>query len=72
MGGFATVADGPIVAGSPFAVPDLVRYPVDLKKSAALLDEGEVAVAAFDRCIRSELPASLCLAPQEQPAALQT
>ena len=39
MGGFATVADGPIVAASPFAVPDLVRYPVDLKKSAALLDE---------------------------------
>ena len=38
MGGFATVSDGPIVASSPFAVPDLVRYPLDLKKSAALLD----------------------------------
>ncbi|HVR51379.1 MAG TPA: ABC transporter substrate-binding protein [Pseudorhodoferax sp.] len=39
MGGFATVADGPIVATSPFAEQDLVRYPLDLKKSAALLDE---------------------------------
>jgi peptide/nickel transport system substrate-binding protein len=39
MGGFATPADGPIVASSPFAVQDLVRYPVDLKKAAALLDE---------------------------------
>lgn len=39
MGGFATVADGPIVAASPFASADLVRYPLDLKKSAALLDE---------------------------------
>ena len=39
MGGFATPADGPIVATSPFAVTDLVRYPLDLKKAAALLDE---------------------------------
>ena len=38
MGGFASVADGPIVASSPFAVTDLVRYPVDLKKSAEMLD----------------------------------
>ncbi|VWX61532.1 Peptide ABC transporter substrate-binding protein [Burkholderiales bacterium 8X] len=38
MGGFATAADGPIVASSPFAVDDLVRYPVDLKKAAAMLD----------------------------------
>lgn len=38
MGGFATVADGPIVPSSPFAVPDLVKYPVDLKKSAEMLD----------------------------------
>jgi len=38
MGGFATPADGPIVPGSPFAVPDLVKYPLDLKKSAELLD----------------------------------
>ena len=38
MGGFATVADGPIVATSPFATPDLVRYPFDLKKAAAMLD----------------------------------
>jgi peptide/nickel transport system substrate-binding protein len=38
MGGFATVADGPIVASSPFAVSDLVLYPVDLKKAAQMLD----------------------------------
>ncbi|KGF78127.1 peptide ABC transporter substrate-binding protein, partial [Massilia sp. JS1662] len=38
MGGFATPADGPIVASSPFAVTDLVRYPVDLKKAAEMLD----------------------------------
>ncbi|CAN5241877.1 ABC transporter substrate-binding protein [soil metagenome] len=39
MGGFATPADGPIVPGSPFAIPDLVKYPLDLKKAEALLDE---------------------------------
>ena len=39
MGGFATPADGPIVASSPFAVTDLVKYPLDLKKAADLLDE---------------------------------
>ncbi len=38
MGGFATVSDGPLVAGSPFAVTDLVRYPLDLKKAADMLD----------------------------------
>lgn len=38
MAGFATPVDGPIVASSPFAVPDLVRYPVDLKKAAEMLD----------------------------------
>ncbi len=38
MGGFAAVSDGPIVPGSPFAVPDVVKYPLDLKKSAELLD----------------------------------
>ncbi len=38
MGGFATVADGPIVGSSPFAVPDVVKYPVDLKKAADMLD----------------------------------
>ena len=38
MGGFATVSDGPLVASSPFAVPDLVRYPLDLKKAAEMLD----------------------------------
>lgn len=38
MGGFASVADGPLVAASPFAVSDLVRYPTDLKKAGELLD----------------------------------
>ncbi len=38
MGGFATPADGPIIASSPFATTDLVRYPYDLKKAAAMLD----------------------------------
>jgi len=38
MGGFATVSDGPLVASSPFAVPDLVRYPLDLKKAGEMLD----------------------------------
>ena len=39
MGGFAKPADGPIVATSPFATTELERYPLDLKKAAALLDE---------------------------------
>jgi len=39
MAGFAKPAEGPIVATSPFATEDLVRYPADLKKAAALLDE---------------------------------
>ncbi|MEO7854611.1 MAG: ABC transporter substrate-binding protein [Rubrivivax sp.] len=39
MGGFATIADGPIVPTSPFAVTDLVRYPYDLKKAAQMLDD---------------------------------
>ena len=38
MGGFATPCDGPIVPSSPFAVADLVRYPVDLKKAGEMLD----------------------------------
>ena len=38
MGGFATPADGPIVASSPFAVTDLVRYPYDIKKAGEMLD----------------------------------
>ena len=38
MGGFATPDDGPIVPSSPFAVTDIVRYPYDLKKAAAMLD----------------------------------
>lgn len=39
MSGFAQPAHGPIVARSPFAIEDVVRYPLDLKKAAALLDE---------------------------------
>lgn len=39
MGGFATPDDGPIVPSSPFFSDDLARYPTDLKKAAALLDE---------------------------------
>nr|WP_156481031.1 ABC transporter substrate-binding protein [Variovorax sp. PAMC 28711] len=38
MGGFATPIDGPIVPGSPFAEPDLVKYPLDLKKANEMLD----------------------------------
>lgn len=38
MGGFAKPADGPIVASSPFATNDVVKYPADLKKAAAMLD----------------------------------
>jgi len=37
-GGFSQPADGPIVAGSPFAIPDLITYPLDLKKAADMLD----------------------------------
>ncbi|MGI9026427.1 MAG: ABC transporter substrate-binding protein [Burkholderiaceae bacterium] len=39
MGGFAQPADGPIIPGSPFATNDLMRYPLDLKMAAHLLDE---------------------------------
>lgn len=40
MGGFAKPADSPIAPGSPFYAPDeLVLYPTDLKKAAAMLDE---------------------------------
>ena len=46
MGGFATPADGPIVASSPFATDDLARYPLDLKKAAALLDEAGLKAGA--------------------------
>jgi len=50
MGGFATPCDGPLVPSSPFAVTDLVLYPVDLKKAAALLDEaGHKAGAGGER-----------------------
>ncbi len=38
QGGFAKPLDGPIDASSPFATTDLVRYPFDIKKSAAMLD----------------------------------
>ena len=50
MGGFATVSDGPLVASSPFAVPDLVRYPLDLKKAGEMLDAaGDKAGAGGER-----------------------
>ncbi|MEY2619013.1 MAG: hypothetical protein RL522_2015 [Pseudomonadota bacterium] len=39
MGGFGQISDGPIVGSSPFAVDDVVKYPFDLKKAAALMDE---------------------------------
>jgi len=39
MGGFGKISDGPIVGSSPFAVEDVIKYPPDLKKAAALLDE---------------------------------
>ena len=40
MGGFAVPADGPIAPSSPFYAPnDIVKYPFDLKKAAAMLDE---------------------------------
>ena len=32
------IADGPIVATSPFAVTDVVKYPLDLKKAGEMLD----------------------------------
>jgi peptide/nickel transport system substrate-binding protein len=38
MGGFATEANGPIVAGSPLSSKDVTLYPFDLKKAAAMLD----------------------------------
>jgi len=38
MGGFATVADGPIMPGTPFAATDLVRRPFDLEASRRQLD----------------------------------
>ena len=46
MGGFAQPADGPIVASSPFAVNDLVKYPLDLKKAGEMLDAAGYKAAA--------------------------
>ncbi|MCW0206310.1 Oligopeptide-binding protein AppA [Achromobacter veterisilvae] len=37
--GFAKPADGPIIGTSPFATQDVVKYPLDLKKSEQLLEE---------------------------------
>lgn len=37
--GYSQSANGPIVPSSPFATKDIETYAVDLKKSAALLDE---------------------------------
>ena len=45
-GGFSQPADGPIVASSPFSITDLIRYPLDLKKAAQLLDEAGYKVGA--------------------------
>lgn len=39
MGGFAKRSDGPIVPTSPLATMDLVRYPFNVKKAAAMLDD---------------------------------
>jgi len=44
--GFSQPAHGPIVASSPYAVADLVKYPLDLKKAAALLDEAGLKAGA--------------------------
>lgn len=51
MGGFAVPADSPIPPSSPFYAPnDIVKYPFDLKKAAALLDEaGLKAAGSGDR-----------------------
>ncbi|MEI8324954.1 MAG: ABC transporter substrate-binding protein [Betaproteobacteria bacterium] len=50
MGGFATAADGPIIASSPFAVADVTRYALDLKKAGDMLDAaGYKAGAAGER-----------------------
>jgi peptide/nickel transport system substrate-binding protein len=38
--GFAKPADGPIIGTSPFATQDVAKYPLDLKKSEQLLEEG--------------------------------
>lgn len=38
MSGYAISADGPIIESSPFATDDLVRYSLDLKKAAEILD----------------------------------
>ena len=46
MGGFAQVSDGPIVPSSPFAITDVVKYPYDLKKAAAMLDAAGYKVDA--------------------------
>src|SRR5690606_5526230 len=37
--GFANSSDGPIIASSPFATPDVKKYAFDPKKAEALLDE---------------------------------
>ena len=44
--GYSQSADGPIVPSSPYAAKNLVTYPVDLKKSAALLDEAGYKLGA--------------------------
>lgn len=46
MGGFAEIDNGPIVPSSPFASTDLVTYPLDLKKAAAMLDAAGLKAGA--------------------------
>lgn len=44
--GFSQPSNGPIMESSPFATEDVVTYPVDLKKAAAMLDEAGYKVGA--------------------------
>ncbi len=46
MGGYGIPADGPIASSSPFAVPDVVKYPLDLKKAGEMLDAAGYKVDA--------------------------
>lgn len=46
QGGYAETLDGPLHPSSPFATKDLNRYPVDLKKAAAMLDAAGYKVGA--------------------------
>jgi hypothetical protein len=67
MGGFATASDGPLVASSPFAVTDLVRYPLDLKKAGEMLDAAGYKAGRERRALQAHhrLPAR-CRRPAEE------